>query len=375
MMPGAFNSSSGYRHRSPVMAEKRDYYKKAVSFDALYDGLRKSCRNVRWKDSVVGYEFNRLENTVKLSNSLLNGTYHISPYQVFQIHEPKERTIVASRLVDRQFQRSLCDNGLYDDIAEHFIRDNAACQIGRGTDDALNRLKYQLRRYYRHRGCNGWVLKCDVKHFFQSIPHDKAKAVIRKLVCDQRAAAAVCEVIDSFDGDSGIGLGSQISQLIALAVLNDLDHFVKERLRICVYERYMDDFVLVHPRKEYLRTCWNLIENKLEEIGLTLNRKTCLIPLRQGFRFLQWKYVLTESGKVLMLMNPNKVCKFKQRIAKLWAREQAGTVAPGTTHESLRAFLANAKRGNTCRIQQSIITYYEKLTGGTYNDDKQRKVA
>ena len=356
------------------MAKQHDYYDKAITFEALYDGLRKSCRNVRWKDSVVGYEFNRLENTLKLSEKLRDGTYQISPYQIFQIHEPKERTIVASRLVDRQFQRSLCDNGLYDDITEHFIRDNSACQIGRGTDDALNRLKYQLRRYYRKNGNDGWVLKCDVRHFFQSISHEQAKTVICKLVSDKRAASAVCDVIDSFNDEIGIGLGSQISQLIALAVLNDLDHFIKEQLHVRVYERYMDDFVLVHPSKDYLKECWRRIAEKLETIGLELNRKTSLIPLHQGFRFLQWKFVVTGSGKVLMLMNPQKVRKFKRRLAKLWEREKIGTVAAGTTKGSLTAFIANAKRSNTYRIQQDMVAYYENMTGGRY-DDQQRKVA
>ena len=88
-----------------------DYYDKAIEFGTLYKALKKCCKNVRWKDSVVGYEANALKNTYLLRQDLLNGTYKISPYQVFQIHEPKERTIVATRIRDRQFQRELCDAG------------------------------------------------------------------------------------------------------------------------------------------------------------------------------------------------------------------------------------------------------------------------
>lgn len=75
-----------------------------------------------------------------------------------------------------------------------------------------------------------------------------------------------------------------------------------------------------------------------------------------------------------MLMNPQKVRKFKRRLAKLWEREKIGTVAAGTTKGSLTAFIANAKRGNTYRIQQDMVAYYENMTGGRY-DDQQRKVA
>jgi len=107
---------------------KEEYFDKAISFKPLYKGLKMSCRNVRWKDSVVGYEHNGLKNTYLLSKSLKNGTYKISKYQQFEIYEPKKRVILASRIVDRQFQRSLCECGLYEDITEHFIYDNCACQ-------------------------------------------------------------------------------------------------------------------------------------------------------------------------------------------------------------------------------------------------------
>jgi hypothetical protein len=89
-------------------------YEQVISFDNLYKGLKESCRNIRWKDSTVGYEGNALKNTYRLRQALLNGTYKIDRYQHFTIYEPKRRDIVATRLKDRQFQRSLCDNGFYE---------------------------------------------------------------------------------------------------------------------------------------------------------------------------------------------------------------------------------------------------------------------
>lgn len=108
-----------------------------------------------------------------------------------------------------------------------------------------------LRRYYNEHGTDGWVLKCDIYHYFQSIRHDIAKAAIYKRVTDKAIAARACEIVDSF-GEIGLGLGSQVSQLVALAVLDDLDHFIKERLRVKHYIRYMDDFILVHEDKAFL---------------------------------------------------------------------------------------------------------------------------
>ena len=338
-----------------------DYYNKAISFDALYKALPKVCRNVRWKDSVAGYENNALKNTLALHETLTNGTYKISKYQVFTIHEPKERRIVASRLPDRQVQRALCDAGLYKDITEHFIRDNVACQRGRGTDDALRRMKAHLRRYYNKCGADGWTLKCDVHHFFQSTQHDAAKTAVRKYVSDTRAADMVCNIIDSFD--DGIGLGSEISQLVELLVLNDLDHFIKERLHIKHYVRYMDDFILIHPDKDYLRYCRKAIADYLVAIGLTLNRKTNITPLKQGVKYLQWRFVLTDTGKVLMLLGGSKFARQRRRMRKLWTMECRGEVAQGATRESLQAFLAHAARGNTYRQCRRIKQYYKNLTG------------
>lgn len=344
-----------------IMRMKQNYYTDATSFERLYKGLKKSCRNVRWKDSVTGYEANGLINTLQLRDKLTSGTYTISKYQIFMIKEPKVRRIVASRLVDRQAQRALCDAGLYEDITEHFIRDNVACQVGRGTDDALNRLKVHLRKYYAHYGTDGWVLRCDIHHFFPETKHDVAKAAIHKYVSDPDAAERVCEVIDSFGGDKGIGLGSQVSQLVELLVLNDMDHFIKERLHIKHYIRYMDDFILIHPDKEYLRWCKQQLTAYLETIGLQLNKKTMLHPLKQGILFLQWRFVLTDTGKVLMLIAPKKSSKQRRKMKKLIKKERAGEVPPGTTYASYQSWMANAERGNSYYVRKEMTKFYTSL--------------
>ena len=335
-------------------------YEDILSFDNLYKGLKKSCRNVRWKDSTVGYEGNALKNTYRLRQSLLSGKYKIDRYQHFTVYEPKKREIVATRLKDRQFQRSLCDNGFYEQITKSFITDNCACLRGRGVDYTLNRLTKHLRRYRIESGSDGWVLKCDIHHYFPSIRHDIAKAAIRKRVKDREIAARACEVVDSF-GDIGLGLGSQISQLVALAVLDDLDHYIKERLRIKHYIRYMDDFILIHPDKEYLQFCRGEIESKLHAIGLQLNHKTTLYPLRQGVKLLQWRFIISDSGAIIRKMNKKKHGKQRRKLKKLFAKEESGDYAPGTAHESLVSYLANAARGNTYFERCKMITFYKNL--------------
>ena len=349
---------------------KKNYYDTAISFENLYQGLKSACRSVRWKDSVIRYEAYGLRNTYKLWQSLLNGTYKISPYQKFKVHEPKERLIYAPRLVDRQLQHALCDNGLYDDIAEHFIRDSMACQRGRGTDDALQRFKVHLQRYYKKYGTEGLVLKCDIHHFFPSTPHAVVKEAARKYINDTQAADMVCRIIDSFDEKVGLGLGSQISQIMELLVLNDLDHYIKERLKIKYYIRYMDDFILIHPDKKYLQYCLCAIHTKINALGLLLNRKTNIQPLRHGIIFLKWHYYIQPQGRIVMRMNHKKLSKQKRRLRKLIENKNLGIKCAA---ESLTSFLANAKRGNSYFKQQDMLKYFKNLTGSDLNEGNLQK--
>lgn len=323
--------------------------------------LNRCCRNVRWKDSVIGYELHAAQNTHALIGSLRNGTYKISPYQRFIIYEPKRREIVATRIADRQVQMALCENGLYDDLVEHFVHDNCACQKGRGTDYALKRMKIHLLRYFREHGREGWVLRCDIRHFFPSTRHDVAKAAVAKRIRDPKALQMVCTIIDSFGDGVGIGLGSQVSQLIELCVLDDLDHFIKERLHIRHYIRYMDDFILIHHDKAYLQWCLGEIRAQLEKLHFEMSpKKTVLHPLRQGIVFLQWRFLLTQTGGVRMKMSGSKMGRERRRLTKLLRKEKAGAVQPGTAQASLISWEANAKRGDTFYQVKRMKAFYNR---------------
>lgn len=351
---------------------KDNYFNEAITYGNLRRALNRCCRNVRWKDSVVGYELHAPQQTHKTISEINKGSYKISPYQQFTIYEPKERNILATRIKDRQVQMALCMAGLYEDITEHFIHDNCACQTGKGTDFALNRIKAHMRKFYREHGKDGWVLKCDVHHFFPSTRHDVAKAAVRKRVSDPLACEYVCNVIDSFGGDVGIGLGSQISQLVELAVLDDLDHYIKEVLRVKHYVRYMDDLILIHEDKDFLKQCKQVIEAHLNSIGLELNEKTTMYPLKQGVKFLQWRFLLSDTGRITMKINGKKMGKQRRRLKKILQKEENGEYASGTAYNSLAAWRANAARGNAYHQEQRMKNYYYTTKAGTKNGNYER---
>ena len=352
---------------------KIDGYEKAIRFEALYQGFRKSKRNVGWKDSVAGYAADALKNTARLKDEIENGTYQISPYQRFMVHEPKTREIVATRFRDRQFQRSLCDNVLYRDMTRGFIYDNCACQIGKGVDFALNRLDTHLHRYYRKHGADGWVLRCDIRHYFPDTPHDSAKAAVRKRVKDDQAYRRVCEIIDSFGGDRGIGLGSQVSQLIELALLDDTDHWIKERMRIRHYIRYMDDFILIHHDRAVLEETLKGIREHVEGLGLQLNSKTQIFPLRQGIIFLKWHFWLTDSGKVIRKICRKNVTRQRRKMKKLAGKILAGEIPKEYLWMSFQSWRANAQRGNARGAILKMTELYHELEEEIRNGRNQGK--
>lgn len=255
---------------------------KVCDFGSLYEAMRECKKGVMWKDSVAGYVKNGLANSYRLSNQLMDGSYKIDKYTKFTIHEPKKRDIVSTRIKDRVFQRSLCDNYLYEAITNSFVYDNCACQTGKGTDRARRRLVRHMQQYFLARGLDGFFLSCDIKDYFGSTRHDIAKEKLHKSVDDDWAYEHVVRIIDSFNEEDnpgvGMGLGSQVTQLIQLDVLDGLDHFIKEELKIKFYIRYMDDFILIHHDKEYLKYCNRAIGGYLARLGFKLNLRKPKYP-------------------------------------------------------------------------------------------------
>lgn len=336
------------------------------SFENLYLAMRHCKNNVMWKDSTAGFVKNGLVNCVNLHDDVEMGKYTIGKYSVFTITEPKERRIVSTRIRDRTFQRSLCDNYLTEALSKSFIYDNCACQVGKGTDFARNRLKCHLQRYYRKHGLDGYVLKCDIKDYFGSTSHKVAEQAVKKRVHDEWAANEAVRIINSFtqgtDPNVGMGLGSQVTQLVELAVLDDLDHYIKEQLHIRHYIRYMDDFLLFHEDKKYLIFCKNIIAKRLHNLGLILSaKKTQIFPIRQPIHFLGFSFKLTESGKVLMLVLPNKVTRERRKLKKLVNLCNRGILTREDVDKCFEAWKAHATKGNSYNLIKSMEKYYTNL--------------
>ena len=156
------------------MAMRKEYdYGILTDFENLYKAHLSCRRGKRWKDSVATYDIRGLECTLALKELLETGAYRLSPYNCFRINERgKERNIKSIKYHDRVVQKSLMDNILTPAITPSFIDTNCASLKDKGTDYALFKLKQHLQAQVRRGGTGGYILMCDMKGYFDSIPHE-----------------------------------------------------------------------------------------------------------------------------------------------------------------------------------------------------------
>ena len=103
------------------------------------------------------------------------------------------------------------------------------------------------------------------------------------------------------------------SQILAIFYLNDLDYYIKEKLKIKYYIRYQDDFCLFHPSKQYLKECLEKIKEFLKKEKLELNKKTRIYNERNQYIFLG-RTIKNKKGNY---RNKNKKINLKWKQYKI----------------------------------------------------------
>jgi len=183
----------------------------------------------------------------------------------------------------------------------------------------LRRLVAHLSKYYRQNGYSnsGYALTIDFSKYFDSIRHDILMKLAEKRVHDERVLDLSWQFIKVFGDGISLGLGSQVSQVFAIYLPNDLDHAIKEKMRIKFYGRYMDDLYLIHKDKEYLEKCLAEIKIICDTLKIKINeKKTRIFPLREGVLFLKGKYYLLENGKVLRKPAKESAKRMRRKLRK-----------------------------------------------------------
>ena len=328
-------------------------FEKVIDFNNVYRAFRRAKCGKGHKKSSARFSVSALDGIHTLIQQLRDKTYRVSDYNEFKVYEPKERLIQTTSFKDKVIQHSLCDNVIMPRLQQVFIHDNCAGQKGKGTLFGLDRLSEQMQEFNKRYGHAGYILKCDITKFFYNISHEQLKDIVHYHFHDPDICWLCDLFIDSTEG-KGIPLGNQINQGFALLYLDGMDKMIKYELGIEYYGRYMDDFYLIHPSKEYLKHCLEVITAYLETLDLTLNGKTQIFPFKNGVSYLGFHTYVTADGKVIRrLKNQNKRNAQKKflRMAKLVAE---GKLPREKFDASYGAWRNHISHGN-CKGLQKIL--------------------
>lgn len=319
-------------------------FDEVFTLDHLFTCAKACCKGVRWKCSTQLFEIEMPCWVHNLYKDLHNGKYKSKGFTEFDILERgKHRHIKAVHISERCVQKCLCRYYLIPLLTPKLIFDNSANVKGRGTDFAIKRLKQQLVHHYRKYGRQGGVLIMDYHDYFGTINHKILLGMLRNDIQDDRLFSLVEMFVGCFDGEIGLGLGSEVSQILAVYYVNKIDHFVKERLRIKGYGRYMDDSIIIHEDINYLYECEKAIRDYSAQFGLTLNSRTVIVPLTHGFTYLKKRFRITETGKILIKISRKNITKERQKIKKHASKGIDGS----QSHQCWRGFALHYNSYNT----------------------------
>jgi len=328
----------------------------------LMEAAHKCCNNVRWKRSTQLFELNQSIEIAKLYKELMNGTYISKGFNKFSIIERgKKRNIQAVHITERVVQKCLCTYFLRPLLEPKLIIANAASLPGKGTDYSINRLKKDLISHYRKYGREGGILLLDYKDFFNSIPHIKILNMLKYMIEDEKIFDLTSNFVTAFKGEKGLGLGSEVSQMLAIYYPNIIDHYIKEHLYIKGYGRYMDDSYLIHQDLNYLKYCYKKIYNLNQDLQLSMH-KCKIVKFNQYFTFLKKKFFITKTGKIIINIKRQNITHHRNKLKKLYKKR----VNPIHSHQAWKGYALNYNSYNT--VQKMDLLYNNLFTEEGKND-------
>jgi len=355
-----------------------DNYENVISANALIKAAKQSRKGVRWKASVQRYMMNLLRNTWDLRKKLKAGISVVMGFICFTINERgKTRNIRSVHFKERVVQRSVSDNALVPVLRRSLVYDNGASLKGKGIHFALKRCAKHLRLYYRrHGGNDGWILQIDFSGYFDSIEHAPLLAQLKRAFHDTKLLWLIWQFVRSF-GSKSLGIGSQVSQILAVAYPNAIDHFVREVFRIGLSGRYNDDSYYIHESREYLEALLEALRPKLAALGIKLNpRKTQIIPVKR-FTFLKVRFYLTDTGKVVMKPSRASATHMRRKLKAFVPMVADGTLTMDDVRNAYQSWRGYQKHLDSHDTVKEMDKLYHDLFGvwPKTKKKKRRKVA
>lgn len=356
-------------------------YEKICSEQNLFLAYLKARKRKTTRDYVLKFEENLNDNLGLLREELLSKTYRPQPLRTFILRDPKTRKISVSEFRDRIVYHAVCR--VIEPIFEkYFIHDSYANRKNKGTLAAINRLNAFIKKVtkngtlvkksFRPR-VRGFYLKCDIKKYFDNVPHQKMLDVLSRIIIDKKLLFLIKTILGNYhskSAGSGMPLGNLTSQFFANIYLNELDQFVKHKLKAKYYLRYVDDFVILSSNKPQLEHFLNEIKLFLKEhLDLELSpNKTMIFPISRGIDFIGFRHFYPHR-----LLGQKAIRKIYTKINGLYFEYQTFSSAKNyglkqscydRLCESFQGWQAYAKLSEAYRLKRKIVKIIENQFSG-----------
>ena len=268
----------------------------------------------------MNFELHLEDNLFCLYEELQSFSYKHSLYKHFQIFDNKKRDIYKAEVRDRVVHQIVYDYLLFLYEPE-FISDSYASRVNKGQYKAIKAFRYFIKLAGK-KANPVWVLKCDVRKYFDSINQVILLNIIKQRVTCRKIFGIIEEIITSYSSDGvlrndpvnivksfhrrtrGIPLGNITSQIFANIYLNILDKYVKNQLKCRFYVRYNDDFLIVSDSIE------KLVDTRTKIFVFAKEKLSLVIPIsKTSIRKISWgiDYLgFTILPKAVLLRNKTK---------------------------------------------------------------------
>jgi RNA-directed DNA polymerase len=335
----------------------RDLWNSLCGYDNLYLAYKKARKHKTTKSYVVKFEKNLKDNLLLLRTELLLHCYSPKPLVNFTIRDPKTRKISKSDFRDRVIHHALC-NVIEPIFEKLFIYDSYANRIGKGALKAVERFDYFKRKVSRNNTVSCYVLKADIRKYFDTVHHTVLLNTIKKKIKDPKIIWLILKIVNNCNSSNkGMPLGNLTSQFFANVYLNELDQFVKHKLKVKYYIRYVDDFVILHQSKDRLEDYRAVINTFLQNnLAIQLHPdKSKIIQLKNKFTFLGFRMFYYHR-----LLKKQNVKKMKRKSEYLTEMFSNGNLDYDSVYDFFEGWLAYAKNANTYKLRRKIAEGIEK---------------
>lgn len=328
-------------------------FAKVHDFENLYRAYERARKGKRTRPDVVRFTANLGENLAGLRDRIQSLEWRSGVYREKVIYEPKERIIRIAPFSDRIVHQSLCAV-IAPLFEETFVYDTYACRVGKGTHKAIDR----VTGYLRKPGI-AYALKLDLRKFFDSIPHGLVMRELEWRIADARVLELCRRILGSYTSDAesfpagfglrGLPIGNLTSQWFANIVGSRLDYHVKHVLKCRHAARYMDDVLLLGESRGMVQEWREKLERYIAEMGLVVNPKTRIFPVKTGVPFLGHRIWSTHRR----VLRPNVVAG-RGRMRRMLMQMKTGVLPGAKAIECLRSWFAHLGHADTYRLRLKL---------------------